>query len=286
MRWTAPSMAATASGALTYSLGKSLYVPLTSRCNARTLPTTRGTNFLLPPAVVASLCRVRNCEHDSVQWNNWCTWLDTQKSSMSQKLPPALETVSKIAMAGDDDNDGDNATPQRPTVAELMEEIQAVSKRSRSSFEAIVIAGEGEPTLRWKELLQLTERLKEQQQQQTTILRVTTNGLAIADNGAALLQAAGVNAVSVALMTHDPVLYDELMQPQLVPPSSSSSSSEGLQAHERVCRFIQQAVQVGLQVEVTGVDRAEVNKEETEALAQSLGVTEPVRWRSYHPSIY
>ena len=199
------------------------------------------------------------------------------------KLPPALETVSKIAMAGDDDNDGDYATPQRPTVVELMEEIQAVLKRSQSSFEAIVIAGEGEPTLRWKELLQLTERLKElqqQQQQQTTILRVTTNGLAIADNGAALLQAAGVNAVSVALMTHDSVLYDELMQPELVP---SSSSSEELQVHERVCRFIQQAVQVGLQVEVTGVDRTEVNKEETEALAQSLGVTQPVRWRSYHP---
>jgi pyruvate-formate lyase-activating enzyme len=279
-------MAATASGALTYSLGKSLYVPLTSRCNARTLPTTRGTNFLLPPAVVASLCRVRNCEQESVQWSNWCTWLDKQKSSMSQKLPPSLETISQIVnIAGDDDGDGDNTAPQRPTVAELMEEIQAVSKRSRSSFDAIVIAGEGEPTLRWKELLQLTERLKEQQQQQeplntTTILRVTTNGLSIADNGAEQMQAAGVNAVSVALMTHDPVLYDELMKPELV---TSSSSSKELQAHERVCRFIQQAIQVGLEVEVTGVDREEVNKAETEALAISLGVTEPVRWRSYHP---
>jgi pyruvate-formate lyase-activating enzyme len=259
-------------------------VPLTSRCNAKTLPTTRGTNFLLPPAVVASLCRVRNCEHDSVQWNNWCTHLDTLKSSMSQKLPPSLETVSEIAMMSGDD-DSDNDTPQRPTVAELMEEIQTVSKRSRSKFDAIVIAGEGEPTLRWKELLQLTERLKQEQQQeqeqpeQTTILRVTTNGLAVADNGAELLQSAGVNAVSVALMTHDPILYDELMQPELC----QSTSSEELKAHQRVCRFIQQAVQVGLQVEVTGVDREEVNKAATEALALSLGVTEPVRWRSYHP---
>lgn len=274
------------SSRLTYSLGKSLYVPLTSRCNAKTLPTTRGTNFLLPPAVVASLCRVRNCEHDSVQWKNWCTWLDTQKSSFSQKLPPSLETISEIIISmsddSDDDNDNKHATPRRPTVTELMEEIQSVSKRS--SFDAIVIAGEGEPTLRWKELLQLTERLKEQhqqQQQKNTILRVTTNGLAVDDNGAEQLQAAGVNAVSVALMTHDPVLYDELMQPELALVQTIQVIQ--MQAHERVCRFIQQAVKVGLQVEVTGVDREEVNKGEMEALARSLGVTEPVRWRSYHP---
>jgi TatD family-associated radical SAM protein len=211
-----------------------------------------------------------------VQWKDWCTWLDMQESSEKQKLPPSLETVSEIVMTPSD-SDSNNLS-RRPTVAELLEEIQAVSERS--SFDAIVIAGEGEPTLRWKELLQLTEQLKEQQERNNdvpdTIVRVTTNGLAVADNGPEKLRAAGVSAVSVALMTHDPVLYDELMQP-------SSSSSEMRQAHARVCHFVQQAVQVGLQVEVTGVDRGEVNKAETEALAQSLGVTEAFRWRSYHP---
>jgi TatD family-associated radical SAM protein len=263
-----------AASGLTYSLGKSLYVPLTSRCNTKTLPATRGPNFVLPPKVVASLCRVRDCEHDAVQWKDWCTWLDMQEPSEKQKLPPSLETVSEIIMTP-----SDNLT-RRPTVAELMEEIQAVSEGS--SFDAIVIAGEGEPTLRWKELLQLTKRLKEQQEQKNlseTVVRVTTNGLAVPDNGPEQLQAAGVNAVSVALMTHDPVLYDELMQPS----SSSSSSSEIRHAHERVCHFVQQAVQVGLQVEVTGIEREGVDKAGTEALAQSLGVTEAFRWRSHHP---
>jgi hypothetical protein len=46
----------------TYFLGKSLYIPLTSRSNCYTLPETRGPGFTLPRAVVASLLRVREYE--------------------------------------------------------------------------------------------------------------------------------------------------------------------------------------------------------------------------------
>ena len=54
---------------ITYSLGNDLYVPLTSRCNTVTLPETRGPNFLLPASVAASLCRVRDLEHGTQQWD-------------------------------------------------------------------------------------------------------------------------------------------------------------------------------------------------------------------------
>jgi TatD family-associated radical SAM protein len=246
---------------LTYSLGKNLYVPLTSRCNANPLPATRGSNFLLHPDVVASLCRVRDCEHDTVQWKHWCIWLDMQESS--QKLPVSFETVAEIPKDVD--------ATRRPTVTELLEEIQLISEKS--SFDAIVISGEGEPTLRMKALLQLVEQLKDEKPDRN--VRVTTNGLAAADDVAEQLQAAGVDSISVALMTHDPALYDELMRPVL--------STHEYQAHETVCNFLKQAVQVGLKVEVTGVDREEVNKAETEKLALSLGVDEPFRWRTYHP---
>jgi hypothetical protein len=76
---------------LTYSFGRSR-APLTRRCNANTLPTTRGANFLLPPAVVFG--RVRNCEHDSAV--EQLVYVVGYKSLPSQKLPSALETVSEI----------------------------------------------------------------------------------------------------------------------------------------------------------------------------------------------
>jgi len=262
MRWTSP----VASG-LTYSLGKSLYVPITSRCNTLTLPVTRGSNFKLPPEVVASLCRMRDCEQDTTQWKHWCIWLDTQESN--QKLPKPPDTV---AFLSSDEASG------RPTVHELFEQVLKAVTMHKTGFDAIVIAGEGEPTLRLTELLELVQQIKQDDTtggQKSGIVRVTTNGLVATDDCAAALHTAGVDAVSVALMTHDPTLYDELMQPP--------QSSREWQAHARVCSFVQQAVKVGMKVEITAVDREEVNKPKTEALAASLGVQAPVRWRSYYP---
>lgn len=219
---------------------------------------------MLPPHVVAALCRLRDCEHDTVQWKHWCMWLDTQESN--QKLPKPLDSVAEIT-----------ASTGRPSVAELLDEVNALvsAEQTKSTFDAIVIAGEGEPTLRLAELLDLVKHLKDDESTRT--VRVTTNGLAVTDDCAAQLHSAGVDAVSVALMTHDPALYDELMRPLHVVTATATT------AHERVCSFLQQAVSAGLSVEVTGVDRSEVNKSETEALAASLGVRAPVRWRSHHP---
>mmetsp|Transcript_3071 Transcript_3071/g.5313 ORF Transcript_3071/g.5313 Transcript_3071/m.5313 type:complete len:136 (+) Transcript_3071:183-590(+) len=87
----------------------------------------------------------------------------------------------------------------------------------------------------------------------------------------------GISQVSVGLITWDEDQYQELMQP-LLPPRCN------IAAHKLVCEFIQTAVQLeGMDVEITAVDRDDVDKEKTEALSRSLGVTTPIRWRPYFP---
>ena len=69
-----------------------------------------------------------------------------------------------------------------------------------------------------------------------------------------------------------------------MPPERSESNflEESQQhPHDRVCEFIREAVHANLQVEVTGVDRPEIDKKRTETLAASLGVESPCRWRPY-----
>lgn len=250
--------------ALTYSLGRSLYIPLTSRSNSVTLPETRGPGFVLPAETVASLCRVRDVEHNRKEWFHWCQYLDTQE--MPQKLPPALERVRQLKISSEEqeeDKDG-----RYPLVSTLMEEIDRVL--IESSPEAIVIAGEGEPTLRSQAVLAVARACRSR----APLVRLVTNGLISSpDIYARAIKENGVDAVSVALMTADPLQYEELMQPVLL--------DDGITAHTLVCEFIRQAIRCKLDVEITGVDRPDVDKEETEQLAASLGVVGACRWRPF-----
>ena len=247
-----------ASAALyTYTLGRSLYVPLTSRCNSLTLPQTRGPEFYLPPDVVAALLRVRDVEHSTQQWHHWCMYLDTQESK--QKLPPPLERVTSLP-----ETDGGI---RLPSMEALRKEIDSALTKSEPP-EALVMAGEGEPTLRWNDLLSLANSYSYMN------VRVTTNGL-VHSSQVSQLKESGVQALSVALMTANAHQYMQLMEP-LVADSS-------LCAHTVVCNFIRKAVSCELDVEVTGVDRPDVDKEALENLARELGVASSVRWRAYFP---
>jgi molybdenum cofactor biosynthesis enzyme MoaA len=161
-------------------------------------------------------------------------------------------------------------------VPALLEELQ----QSYTSIESLIIAGEGEPTLRLTELLELVQKFRTTRNNKngdpkTTMIRLTTNGLIDDNDNNTIAQVveslhdAGVSHVSVALMTADADQYNrELMQPVMG-------------SHDNVCKFIQEAIRVGLQVETTAVDRPDVDKEATEALARELKVTTPVRWRPY-----
>lgn len=242
----------------TYTIGKNLYIPITSRSNAKTLPETRGQNFLLGPGVVAALCRFRDEELGITQWEPWCMYLDTQMTP--QKLPPALELVSELPTV---------EGSRLPSVGNLVGQISEACEH-RSDFESIVIAGEGEPTLRLDDLVQLATDLKSSQENTFPPVRLTTNGLV---EGPELvvqkLKVAGVCSLSVALMTADRNQYNNLMTPQIT------------NGHGKVCDFIEAAIAAGLEVEVTAVDRPDVDKEMVQDLARDLNVPGSVRWRPF-----
>ena len=238
---------------LSYTLGRSLYLPLTSHCSTSlTLPETRGPNFLLPSYVVASLCRVRDAERGEARWKHWCLWLDMQEGG---QLLPARVTEPAVEATG------------RPTVEELLQEVASHNE----PYDAIVIAGEGEPTLRLDALYELMERRLVVGEPQQHTVRLTTNGLVTDPTVPQALKDRGLTSVSVGLHTNDPDLYQQLLQPT-VPD-----------AHATVCRFVERSIQAGLEVECTAVDRPEVDRAATEALAAQLTHHHPLRWRTYFP---
>ena len=243
----------------TYSLGKGLYVPLTSRCNSLTLPETRGPEFLLPTDVVAALCRVRDVENGTDQWTQWIE--SSLGSNISHlKMPEAISRIHTISS----NSDGHEAS--LPLIHDLIEEIESRLNDQSSNIEAIILAGEGEPTMRLNDLLDLVEEIRVRCK---LPVRLTTNGLVTSDDVAKRLAESGVSKVSVALMTAEPKQYDDLMQP--LPDN----------AHARVCSFIKEVIQADLHLEITAVDRHDVDKEKLENLSRSLGVASPIRWRPY-----
>jgi TatD family-associated radical SAM protein len=164
----------------------------------------------------------------------------------------------------------ENEAERIPTISDIHEAIKA--QLEQREYDEIVIAGEGEPTLRWDALLSISSAFSNQQH----TIRVTTNGLLqTADEKASALKQHGVNVVSVALMTGDSAQYTMLMDPRTEELTRAP--------HDVVCDFIHAAVTQDLVVEITAVDRSEVDKQQTEALALFLGVSTKVRWRTFFP---
>lgn len=269
----------------------------------------------MPPDVVAALCRVRDAEAESVlsasaktkvrrKWEPWCRWLDTQANEDKQKLPhypyePVCELLEEYDGIVDDDD------CRRPSVKELLEEIEP----ELCTPTQIIFAGEGEPLLRLKTLLRLSKRIKNHRNNNdnnVVSIRVITNGLAGPQVPELLYREGGIDVVTVALMTHDPVQYEEIMmmgEPDN--PTGTSGCRDSAAAttttsssFSKVCDFIRSASSTyGLSVEITAVDRPDVDKMQTEKLASELlglvvgddGNTTPptfdsvIRWRPYFP---
>ena len=282
-----------------------LYIPLTSYCNTMTLPETRGPKFVLPPQAVASLCRVRDAEAKQPQWEFWCRWLDQQEAY--QKLP-APSPASRVVSLDERDKDEDEPPSVTCLVAEVADFLQHTTTAS------MVIGGEGEPTLRWRALIGLLEQLSPLLEnvhpaaadtannsatntvtsaattatpsctkKTGSTIRIHTNGLLLGGEEEhrilQLLTAGSAMELSIPLMTHDPDQYDQLMQPLVVQVNDSDANSR---PHERVVRALIRAIAAGVVVDVTAVDRPDVDRIRTEALAESLGVTTGVRWRRWY----
>lgn len=202
--------------------------------------------------------------------------MDLDGVDTPQKLPPPLfEPIPEYPSSSS------GTTTIEPQIKDLFQEIQEQAVQTEGEFSSIVISGEGEPTMRLDDLLVLAKMLTSSSSSPINLppVRLTTNGLAPSDDTAKMLKNSGVSQVSVALMTSDKDQYVELMNPQV--SSSSTTTTVNDMGHSIVCNFIQQSIKVGLDVEVTAVDRDEIDKSKVESLARSLGVSKAVRWRPY-----
>jgi hypothetical protein len=297
----------------TYTLGRSLYIPLTCRCNSIPLPLTRGPGFMLPKSIIDALISVRNDE----------CGVEFAPSSEERR---ALPDYSKNWLVNSlyDDDDTNRQSPENemyngkyvlddrinPSITSLANEAVALLSNNNSheppSIDQIVIAGEGEPTLRMDALLSISHQIQSHQKSNNAPplpIRLITNGLVytipnfgyspsnIKRYGMLLhrhavlrdMLEAGISRVSVALNTANRLEYDVLMEPC----SFTSKSLMPGMAHDMVCEFILEACKVGMEVEITGVDRMDVDKREVDRLARMLlSVAERnkrsnVRWRGY-----
>jgi len=261
------------SASLTYTLGKSLYVPLTSRSNSYTLPQTRGPNFLLPSSVVSSLLLVRKIESDPTGTDQNSNNFDDSEIRKNEKCllpPPVSQMVPSYPLR----NDG----LMHPSADMLLNEI----RENWTGTKSVVFAGEGEPTLRLETLKTMCQQITSEYGSDDFTMRIVTNGLVLShmkDRKSVLddLKQNGVQELSVALMTSCKKQYDDLMKP------TSNQLDDGLSnSHSKLCQMIKDATAVGLTVECTGVDHYFVNKELAENLADELGATS-FRWRPYFP---
>ncbi|KAL7549574.1 hypothetical protein ACHAWF_012841 [Thalassiosira exigua] len=251
----------------TYIIGRNLYVPLTSRSNSVPLPSTRGPGFLLPRSVADALLRIRDAESERPAGpaagsgpGAFGDWLDeddrvclppydlplvndlyTHNDDLSWHLERQRRIRIKQAEKGyvfDDE--------LRPSIATLVDEVSSRLDADDANFHEVVIAGEGEPTLRMDALLAVARRVKShrervgvdqagEEQSQAPAVRVITNGLCYAmpnlgyspqnlDRDGRIMPMhrhtilmdmtdAGVSRFSVALNTENRHQYDVLMEP-------------------------------------------------------------------------
>jgi molybdenum cofactor biosynthesis enzyme MoaA len=225
-------------------------------------------------------------------------WLDTQESK--QFLPPPKFSGPVTALPTTAPKAGTCTCRRVISVDDVMVEIESfVQSGMVDHLSSVVLSGEGEPTLRIFHdprddfLVQLTARMREHLD---VPIQLTTNGLldlellqaffqpsadhaSYADlvrSAVQYLQNAGIQSVSVALMTHNANQYQQIMQPaaSLLDPAQT--------AHERVCEFIRQASTL-FPVEITAVKRPDVKTKALEKYVQSEFGIPSVRWRSYFP---
>lgn len=286
-----------AASVFTYTLGKSLYVPLTSRCNSLTLPKTRGVNFVLPNSVIASLLNVRLAEvhqsdnaliSDYYDYDSQIT-LEDDKSSI---LPPpnnvswkVEEDLTNLSVATS------KTIPEFPSTHALFEEVKHHLESHKHDIESIVFAGEGEPTLRLEALETLASQIycfmktyNTNEMNMMKPMRIVTNGLVLCTHPKQerkhvlhRLLSSGVQTLSIALMTSSPHQYESLMQ-----PIGLNQSDDDSHIHSKLCQLVQEAVRIGFDVELTGVDHDYVDKRLANNLAQELGASS-FRFRPYFP---
>jgi hypothetical protein len=282
-----------AASVFTYTLGKSLYIPLTSRCNSLTLPQTRGVNFVLPNSVISSLLNVRLAEDhqsDNVSISDY----DSQITLEDRSILPPNNLSWKVEEPWTNQSVATSKTiPEFPSTHALFQEVKHHLELHVHDIDSIVFAGEGEPTLRLEALETLASQIycfmktynTNEMNMMKKPMRIVTNGLVLCThpekerkNVLHRLLSSGVQTLSIALMTSSPHQYETLMQPI----GFSCCSDDDSQIHSKLCELVQDAVRIGFNVELTGVDHEYVDKQLANNLAQELGASS-FRFRPYFP---
>ena len=252
----------------TYTLGRSLYVPITSRCNSIPLPSTRGDGFVLPKQVAQTLVNVRNMEEPGcVREDIYNEYSDDDRVMLPRYDFPLVNSLCqfhyndlskhiqqqkeiKESQEEGDDNDYVIDDGLEPSIESLVNEVTTrLNDDSDNQFDQVVIAGEGEPTLRMDALLAVAHSIKpfrkgeentasrssDRYMSDKLPVRLITNGLCygitnlgyspynlkrsgvvIPQHRHAILRdmkAAGISRLSVALNTANRHEYDLLMEP-------------------------------------------------------------------------
>jgi MoaA/NifB/PqqE/SkfB family radical SAM enzyme len=207
-----------------------------------------------------------------------------EKSDMdaSKKLPPPLSPkICSLKDLQDMVWDGDAYNPSIECLSNEVEKYMKVMNVSGkvNNVSTIVFAGEGEPTLRLDDMIRMAINMRALEATRNVPMRLVTNGLCDEKNAVLELKDAGITSLSVALMTSSSAQYDDLMQP-VIPDDLLEND---VCAHQMVCNFIKRAVESGLDVEVTGVERSDVDKIAAQRLSSDLGVVRSFRWRPFFP---
>ena len=292
---------------LTYTIGDTLYVPLSSQCQLNqltSLPQSRGDGFTLPMDVIAALQNMRKVEGFHCTWNPSPT--SSGKGLLRDYLPPIQHSINNEEI--DDSLDyllnnwsafssierNSPASNERAHLSEaILNEIvdKCFSENQDTSTIKIAFAGEGEPLIYPNELLWLSNKISllAQNLHRDLNLRVVTNGI-VHPSAAKTLFDHGVTGVSVALMTANREQYQDMMNTKDLDEILSANGGDNKKnelcatSHDQVCKFIENAYLCGLDVELTGVDRIDVEKSSTEKLGESLGIkSSRFRWRPYFP---
>lgn len=158
-----------------------------------------------------------------------------------------------------------------PQSTEIIEELGKVAHRKRWS--EFVFCGFGEPTTRLNTLLKVSSWLNDNY---LTPIRINTNGHALLlypERAVATeLKVAGIEKLSISLNAHNATVYNKVCRPKFE------------DAFEKAVRFIVQARNSGLNVEITAVTIPEVSISQVEKIARDLDVG--FRARPYSPLIW
>jgi hypothetical protein len=238
---------------------------------------------------------------------------DELKEHLRQRKPTNVGSRDEVGETCIVTDDG-----LRPSISTIINEVRSRLDTSTVEYDQVVIAGEGEPTLRMDAILAISRAVTRENSDDNSssknkmhkhpALRVITNGLCygipnlgyspnnLARVGTLIpihrhailrdMTDVGITRLSVALNTANRHEYDVLMEPSC---HTGGSVRPGA-AHDLVCELIIEATKIGMDVEITGIDRPGIDKIETERLARMLlsvrkGDSHPrrsaVRWRRY-----